>query len=243
MGSGSGKGANRARRASRETPVARFRDCALNVERDRAERLLSEEVAARAAGFRRIAGVDEVGRGCLAGPVYAGAVILGERPLLGLDDSKVLLPEVREELDGRIRRTAAGYAVGAATPAEIDVLGIAQAVFLAMRRALETLGRLGVPPDLVLVDAFRIPGLSIEQRASVKADAHIACVAAASILAKTARDRFMELLDPALPHFGFRHHHGYGTAEHLAALRRHGPSPIHRLTFDGVLPRRAARAA
>lgn len=236
MGSGSGKDTNRVRRAGRETPVARSRVCVLTVERERTERLLSEEAAARAAGFRRVAGVDEAGRGCLAGPVFAGAVILGERPLLGLDDSKVLLPEVRAELDGRIRRCSVGFAVGAATPAEIDVLGIAQAAFLAMRRALEALARMGTPPDLVLVDAFRIPGLVVEQRPSVRADARIACVAAASIVAKTARDLFMEGLDLELPHFGFRHHHGYGTAEHRAALRRHGPSPAHRLSFDGVLP-------
>ena len=201
--------------------------------------LFAIEAGSRAEGHALVAGVDEVGRGCLAGPVYAGAVVFrGDVPLMGLDDSKALLPEVRADLAPRIRRAAAGVAVGAATASEIDALGIVDATLLAMRRALENLARAGVVPTLVLFDAVRLPGLGISQRSFIRGDARVASIAAASIVAKTARDGRMGELDAVFPCYGFASHRGYATPEHIAALRRHGPSPEHRLTFDRVLVRR-----
>lgn len=205
-------------------------------------RLEGRESIARASGFQCIAGIDEVGRGCLAGPVYAAAVVLRkDASVPGLDDSKVLLAEVRRELSERIRRRAAGFGIGAATPAEIDALGIVEATFLAMRRALAALKSEGLEIDLVLIDAVRLPGLSIVQEATIRGDSSIACISAASILAKTARDRFMEELHEEFPSYGFASHRGYGTREHFEALRRVGPSPVHRLSFDGVLPLQSDR--
>ena len=210
------------------------RSCSLAAERDRVSTLLRVEEEARASGVRVVAGVDEAGRGALAGPVYAAAVVLPAGLVLpGLDDSKALAPEVRERLALRIRSLAAAWGVGAASAREIDDLGIAPATFLAMRRALSRLEDPG--PDLVLVDGSPIPSLPLPQRAFVRGDASIACIAAASILAKTARDAVLEDLDRDRPWYGFAAHKGYGSAAHLAALRRHGPSPDHRLTFAGVL--------
>ncbi|MDX9733056.1 MAG: ribonuclease HII [Thermoanaerobaculia bacterium] len=212
------------------------RSSRLSDEDARLRALGAVEEAARAAGTRRVAGVDEAGRGALAGPVYAGAVILPAGVLLrGLDDSKALLPEVREALAPRIRARAEAWGVCSASAAEIDELGIAAASFLAMRRALARLA--GGPPDLVLVDGFPIPGLDLPQRAVVKGDATVACISAASVLAKTARDAELRALDERHPWYGFAAHKGYGSAAHLEALRRHGPSPDHRLTFAGVLSR------
>lgn len=212
------------------------RSSRLSDEDARLRALGAVEEAARAAGTRRVAGVDEAGRGALAGPVYAGAVILPAGVLLrGLDDSKALLPEVREALAPRIRARAEAWSVCSASAAEIDELGIAAASFLAMRRALARLA--GGPPDLVLVDGFPIPGLDLPQRAVVKGDATVACISAASVLAKTARDAELRALDLRHPWYGFAAHKGYGSAAHLEALRRHGPSPDHRLTFAGVLSR------
>ena len=215
--------------------------CSLADERARLGRLLEEEDRARAEGYRVIAGVDEVGRGCLAGPVYAGAAVLGTACLIpGLDDSKSLEPDVRDAVARSIRRSGAGVGLGAATSAEVDALGIAVATELAMRRALAALARSGFSPDLVLVDAVRIPGLGIDQRAFVKGDARVASIAAASVVAKTARDGEMESWHTRYPYYGFSSNRGYGTPDHLRALLRHGPSPIHRLTFDRVLPSRRA---
>ena len=227
-------------------PGAARTACDLGSERARVSALFVIEDAARAGGHVFVAGVDEVGRGCLAGPVYAGAVVFERRaPLFGLDDSKALLPEVRADLAARIRRVAAGAAVGAATAAEIDALGIVDATLLAMRRALENLAREGVNPSLVLFDAVHLPGLDVPQKAYIRGDARVAAIAAASIVAKTTRDERMEELDRVFPCYGFAAHRGYATPEHLSALRRHGPSPEHRLTFDRVLVRRrgAPRAA
>jgi ribonuclease HII len=156
--------------------------------------------------------------------------------ILGLDDSKRLSPGVRHGLDGRIRRLARGVAVGLASPAEIDALGIARANDLAMRRALDGLRQAGVEPDLLVIDAVHLPGAGVEQRSFVRGDQRVAAIAAASIVAKVARDRFMDFLHRVFPYYGFDGHRGYGTPAHLAALRRHGPSPVHRLTFDRVLP-------
>jgi ribonuclease HII len=206
--------------------------------------LFAIEDEARAGGHLLIAGVDEVGRGCLAGPVYAGAVVFDRRVALpGLDDSKALLPEVRESLASRIREVARGAKVGAATAAEVDAIGIVAATLLAMRRALDLLRGAGLLPSLVLVDAVRVPGLEIAQRAYVRGDGRVAVIAAASIVAKVARDARMDELERRFPVYGFGSHRGYGTPEHLSALRRHGPCPEHRLTFDRVVVRRGAPKA
>jgi ribonuclease HII len=218
--------------------------CDLATERERLAGLFAIEDEARAGGHLLIAGVDEVGRGCLAGPVYAGAVVFDRRVALpGLDDSKALLPEVRESLASRIREVARGAEVGAATAAEVDAIGIVAATFLAMRRALDLLRGVGLFPSLVLVDAVRVPGLEIAQRAYVRGDGRVAAIAAASIVAKVARDARMDELERRFPIYGFGSHRGYGTPEHLSALRRHGPCPEHRLTFDRVVVRRGAPKA
>lgn len=222
-------------------PLAGRNACDLGSERERVFALFHIEEEARTHGHRLIAGVDEVGRGCLAGPVYAGAVVFeGPVALAGLDDSKALLPEVREDLAVRIRRVAAAAAIGAATAAEIDALGIVDATLLAMRRALENVARTGAVPTLVLFDAVHLPGLDVSQRAYIRGDARVGAIAAASVVAKAARDAHMDTLDVALPGYGFASHKGYATPEHIAALRRHGPSPEHRLTFDRVVVRRRA---
>ncbi len=207
-------------------------------------RLFETESQVLREGFGVVAGLDEAGRGCLAGSVYAAAVAFppGVR-LRGLDDSKVLPAEVREGLAGQIRSRALGAGVGAATAAEIDALGIVCATHLAMRRALDNLGARGVVPDFLLLDAVRLPGLAVEQRPVVHGDARLACVAAASIVAKAERDHAMDRLHRLWPVYGFDLHRGYATPGHLQALRRHGPSPEHRLTFDRVLVRRPPRAA
>jgi ribonuclease HII len=218
--------------------------CDLATERERLAGLFAIEDEARAGGHLLIAGVDEVGRGCLAGPVYAGAVVFDRRVALpGLDDSKALLPEVRESLASRIREVARGAEVGAATAAEVDAIGIVAATLLAMRRALDLLRGAGLLPSLVLVDAVRVPGLEIAQRAYVRGDGRVAVIAAASIVAKVARDARMDELERRFPVYGFGSHRGYGTPEHLSALRRHGPCPEHRLTFDRVVVRRGAPKA
>ncbi len=142
---------------------------------------------------------------------------------------------MRKDLAQRIRDVAVAWGVGSATASEIDDLGIAPASFLAMRRALAALEARGPRPGLVLVDGFAIPSLPLPQRAVVKGDATVACIAAASILAKTARDEALVRLDRERPWYGFAGHKGYGSAAHLAALRLHGPSPDHRLSFAGVL--------
>lgn len=214
----------------------RTRSCPLRDEDLRLEALLGEERAAHRRGCASVAGVDEVGRGCLAGPVYAAAVVL-DVPVRGLDDSKVLPAEVRDELSSRIEKTSRA-AVGAATAAEIDALGIAEATLLAMRRALAHLEEIGARVDLVLFDAVTMPGLGIPQKSFVRGDARVACIAAASIVAKSARDRHMESLHREFPFYGFESHRGYGTPGHLSALRRHGPSPEHRFSFEGVLSTR-----
>ena len=212
------------------------RSSSLDAERARVAALLAMEETAHAGGAGMVAGVDEAGRGALAGPVFAAAVVLPPgRLVLGLDDSKALAPEVREALAPRIRSVATGWGVGEASAEEIDDLGIVPATFLAMRRALEGLAASGPGPDLVLVDGFPIPSLPVRQSAVVRGDATVACIAAASILAKTVRDAVLRALDLARPWYGFAAHKGYGSPAHLAALRRHGPSPDHRLSFAGVL--------
>jgi ribonuclease HII len=179
-----------------------------------------------------VCGVDEAGRGPLAGPVYAAAVILGSPVRVrGLADSKVLKAEVRESLRARIERRAIAWAVASASVEEIDRLNILQASLLAMRRAVE---QLACVPGQVLVDGLHCPVLACPVRAVVGGDATIKEISAASILAKTARDRYMVELDRLYPQYGFAQHKGYSTPEHLHALQRHGASPHHRASFAPV---------
>jgi ribonuclease HII len=179
-----------------------------------------------------IAGVDEAGRGPLAGPVYAAAVILDPgRPIAGLRDSKVLSAGQRERLAVEIRACSLAWAVAAADVAEIDALNILQATLVAMRRAVEAL----VPaPTQALIDGIHVPRLSCPARAIVKGDRDVAAISAASILAKTARDALLAELHVLYPIYGFAQNKGYGTPEHLAALERHGPCPAHRRSFAPV---------
>jgi ribonuclease HII len=184
------------------------------------------EEEARAEGRLVVAGVDEVGRGALCGPVVAAAVVLGDD-----FDAKRLTRRQREALDARIRERARAFAVGCAEPAEIDHVNILKATLLAMRRAV-----LGLPvaPDLLLVDALTVPGLDVEQRAIVKGDALSVSIAAASIVAKVARDALMRDLDRVHPGYDLARNMGYGSEEHREALRRLGPSTIHRRSFHGT---------
>jgi ribonuclease HII len=187
------------------------------------------ENAVRRWGFYRVAGCDEVGRGCLAGPVMAGAVILDpDRHIPGLADSKTLTAAERERLFALITRKALAWAVAAAQPTEIDDINIHQASLQAMRRAVMAIAPL---PDLVLVDAFRIPDILIAQRGVVHGDRTCAAIAAASIVAKVIRDREMVTHHQADPRYGYDRHKGYATAEHLAAVARHGYSTLHRRSF------------
>jgi ribonuclease HII len=183
----------------------------------------------RRLGFVHIAGVDEVGRGCLAGPVVTGAVVLDpRRHIRGLADSKQVPAPEREALYDAILAGAVAWAVAAAEPDEIDTYNIHQASLRAMHRSVMALVPL---PDLVLVDAFRIPGLCMAQRGVVHGDARCAAIAAASIVAKVTRDRLMAALHVTDPRYGFDRHKGYATADHLAAVARFGYSNVHRRSF------------
>ncbi|MDA8678341.1 ribonuclease HII [Luminiphilus sp.] len=178
-----------------------------------------------------VAGVDEVGRGPLAGDVVAAAVILGDSPPTGLTDSKALSPRQRERLAETIRSEAVAWSLGRATVAEIDELNILQASLLAMRRAVEALS---VQPSLVLVDGNHLPRWSYEARAIVKGDLSEPAISAASIVAKVTRDSEMVILDDLYPGYGFAAHKGYPTKAHLAALASLGASPVHRHSFAPV---------
>jgi ribonuclease HII len=179
-----------------------------------------------------IAGVDEAGRGPLAGPVVAAAVILDDmKPIKGLNDSKKLSPMRREKLYDEIRAKALCCSVAQASVEEIDQLNILQATLLAMRRAVEGLR---LKPHKVLVDGNRLPLLDVLAEAIVRGDATVPAISAASILAKVTRDRWCQELDQRYPQYGFAGHKGYGTAVHLAALRAHGACPEHRKTFAPV---------
>ncbi len=179
-----------------------------------------------------VAGVDEAGRGPLAGPVVAAAVILDElAPVTGLADSKVLSPRRRELLFDQIRARALCCSIASASVEEIDRLNILQATLLAMRRAVEGLRLL---PHRVVVDGNRVPLLPMTVAAIVKGDAKVAAISAASILAKVQRDRWCADLHQQFPHYGFATHKGYPTAGHLAALQRHGPCSAHRRSFAPV---------
>ena len=188
------------------------------------------ERAARQEGFCCICGVDEAGRGPLAGPVAAAAVLLAPGvEIPGVNDSKKLTEAKREALFPEICEKALAWSVAFATHEEIDVLNILQATFLAMRRAV---AGLSVVPQLALVDGNRDPGLEVPTRCIVKGDSRSASIAAASILAKVSRDRYVtDVLDPMYPQYGFAKHKGYGTRDHYAMLDQYGPCPEHRMTF------------
>lgn len=180
----------------------------------------------------RVCGVDEAGRGPLAGPVFAAAVILNpKRSIRGLADSKALSASRRTALAVLIRERAVAWALGRAEVDEIDHLNILHATMLAMRRAVLALQ---LVPDEALVDGNRVPDLPMQARSIVRGDVTTPCISAASILAKTARDAEMLKLHDRFPVYGFDAHKGYTTEAHLAALRRHGVSPIHRQTFGAV---------
>jgi ribonuclease HII len=179
-----------------------------------------------------VAGVDEAGRGPLAGPVVAAAVILDElHPIAGLADSKAISPLKRARLYDEIRAKALCCSVAEASVEEIDTLNILQATLLAMRRAVEGLR---LKPAKVLVDGNRLPSLPMLAEAVVGGDAKVQAISAASILAKVTRDRWCEAFHQQYPQYGFAAHKGYGTAEHLAALREHGACPAHRRSFSPV---------
>ncbi len=189
--------------------------------------LYEKEAAQR--GYRAVCGIDEAGRGPLAGPVFAAAVILPlEMEIPGLNDSKKLTAKKREALFPLIQEKAAAWSVAFATEKEIDEINILQATYLAMRRACEGLS---LPADYALVDGNRMPPLSVRGETIVKGDGLSASIAAASILAKVSRDRLMLELDSLYPEYQFAKHKGYGTALHMELLRKYGPCPIHRRSF------------
>jgi ribonuclease HII len=193
------------------------------------------EEEATAAGFRRVAGLDEVGRGALAGPVVVAAVILDAAAPLpeGLDDSKRLTALQRERIAEELKRTALCYSIGVVGPEEIDRTNILAATKRAMLLSLEQLAPCA---DYLLIDALRLNESPLPQRAIIGGDAVSASIAAASVIAKTYRDALMRDYDVEFPHYGFAAHVGYGTRAHLAALREHGACAIHRRSFRGVLP-------
>lgn len=190
------------------------------------------ETCLRVAGYHLIAGVDEAGRGSLAGPVVAAAVILPPACVIdGVDDSKALSARRREQLDLAIRTEAVAIGFGVIQEEVVDAINILQATMLAMRRAIEALNP---PPDFVLIDGDRSPNCSSPHRLIPSGDRLCFSISAASILAKVGRDRIMQAYDLALPQYGFGRHKGYGTPEHLSAIARFGASPIHRKSFRGV---------
>jgi ribonuclease HII len=195
----------------------------------RTEATRSFERALLRLGFVHVAGVDEVGRGCLAGPVVSAAVMLHpDRHIARLADSKVVPPAERERLSARIRDTALAWAVGEVDAALIDRMSIHRASLESMRRAIT---QLAPHPDVVLVDAFQVPGLMVAQQGVIHGDRLCASIAAASIVAKVHRDRLMTALHDLDPRYGYARHKGYATPEHLAALARFGYSAHHRHSF------------
>lgn len=190
---------------------------------------LEFENEAYADGYKIVCGVDEAGRGPLAGPVYAAAVILPKSHIIeGVNDSKKISEKKRELLFDKIINECVSYAIGTASVEEIDEINILQATFLAMRRAVD---KLTVKPDIALIDGNKKPGLDIAEREIIKGDAKSASIAAASILAKVSRDRYMLDMAEKYPQYQFEKHKGYGTKLHYEMLSEHGVSPIHRKTF------------
>lgn len=194
---------------------------------------LERELALWSEGYETVAGLDEVGRGPLAGPVVASAVVFrpGQSPLDDLRDSKQLVSAERERLSLEIRERALAWSLGAASVREIDRLNIRKATALAMRRAI---GNLATPPDYLLLDGTDLPELGHEHESVVRGDSLSQSIAAASVIAKVLRDRLMVLLDRRYPAFGWARNKGYCTAEHLAAVDELGPTPHHRYSFSPV---------
>jgi ribonuclease HII len=194
-----------------------------------------EEKLCREKGFNYVAGVDEVGRGCLAGPVVASAVIMGYEKSLSwfrkVRDSKLLTPEQREFLFPMIHEAAVSIGTGVVFPDFIDACGMTKAVQLAMKRALRSLSP---RPEYALIDYFSIPDLDLPNKGVEEGDTLCFSIACASVVAKVFRDRLMASLDAKYPGYGLARHKGYGTEEHVACLRRLGPSPIHRRSFRPV---------
>lgn len=225
------------RRDSRAGARQLYQALTARFERERSERtrldaMLNFERVLWQSGVRDIAGVDEAGVGPLAGPVVAAAVMFhADTEIAGIDDSKRLDAPTREALAVEIRSKSAGIGLGVASVQEIDTVNIYHAALLAMRRAVEALPRL---PQHVLVDARTVPGITVPQNSFNKGDGINFSIAAASIIAKTERDRMMELLDSEHPGYGFAAHKGYGTPEHRDALKRLGPSPVHRMSFPVI---------
>ncbi|TGE32823.1 ribonuclease HII [Desulfosporosinus sp. Sb-LF] len=202
------------------------------VEQARIQQLLVEEKKLWEQGFLLLAGIDEAGRGPLAGPVVAAACILPAKfDLAGLNDSKMLTESKREKLYTQIQAQAIDYAIGSAEPAEIDALNILEATKLAMKRAIEGLK---VRPHYLLIDALKLPDVHLPQLALIGGDHLSATIAAASILAKVTRDRLMVELHTLYPEYTFSKNKGYGTSEHMQVLRRLGPCPLHRKSFAPV---------
>jgi ribonuclease HII len=194
---------------------------------------LDFELLAHSEGFRFIAGLDEVGRGCIAGPVVAAACILDiDKPLPeGINDSKKLTPAKRDEIAAQLKEECVAYAIGEVDAAEIDRINILEATKLAMLKAIASL----VPQaDFLLIDALRLKQSELPQKAIIKGDSISASIAAASILAKTYRDELMTRYDAEYPVYGFAGHKGYGATSHYHAIREHGPCDLHRKTFKGV---------
>ena len=201
----------------------------LSIERERLEKMRFYERQCRMEGYSLICGIDEAGRGPLAGPVVAGAVILPEDcEILWPNDSKKLSEKRREELYDEIMEKAAAVGVGVVGPRRIDEINILQADYEAM---CEAIGTLSVMPQVLLNDAVTIPQVKIEQKCIVHGDAKSVSIAAASIIAKVSRDRMMAEYDSLFPEYGFARHKGYGTAEHYAAIKKYGPCVIHRKSF------------
>lgn len=204
----------------------------LEAEERRLENLYKYESQLYGRGIKYIAGVDEAGRGPLAGPVVAAAVILpAHLKIYGLDDSKKLSPAKRSELAKQIKERALGWGLGVGTVADIEVHNIHHASLLAMKRALEALN---TAPEYVLADGFAIPGINTRQTAIKKGDSLSASIASASIIAKETRDSMMREYDKEFPHYGFSKHKGYPTSEHIKALKKWGPSPLHRRGYKPI---------
>lgn len=198
-------------------------------EKQRQEKLWEIERNLKSKGLNFIAGVDEAGRGPLAGPVYAAAVILPDNAeLSGIDDSKKLSPKKREELFSKITNTAVSYSIFSVDEKEIDEINILNATHKAMNGAVNGLTQ---KPDYVIIDGNSIKGMEIAHETIVKGDAKSISIAAASILAKVARDRYIEKMGEVYPEYGFEKHKGYGTKAHTDAILKYGPCPIHRKTF------------
>ena len=201
----------------------------LEAERERLEQMRLFEHQMEAEGYTLICGIDEAGRGPLAGPVVAGAVILPKDcEILGINDSKKLSGKRREELYDEVMEKAVAAGAGIVGPGRIDEINILQADYEAM---CEAIGKLSVMPQVLLNDAVTIPQVRIPQKNIIHGDAKSVSIASASIIAKVTRDRLMEEYDSLFPEYGFARHKGYGTADHYAALKKYGPCPIHRMSF------------